>query len=154
MEWLTTMWPDTCSHWSRDVARHDSLRPSGYGTLRRRRCKGKKALEVGNFKTCFQSEICEKVKCVFSACSFEYRTTACTENFILRKIWNQDYHPNFSLRIIFKTSRRVSFFPNKDFLPTLAHHSCIVYKCGSCNVSYIGKNTRCLQARVDEYNIM
>ena len=71
----------------------------------------------------------------------------------LRKLYRR-YHPNISLRIIFKTSRRIaSFFPNKDFIPHL-HRSSLVYKytCGSCNAAYIGKTSRHLQTRVDEHH--
>ena len=54
----------------------------------------------------------------------------------LRNLYRK-YHQNISLRIIFKTPRRISsFFPNKDFLSPM-HRSSLVYKykCGSCNAT-------------------
>ena len=67
---------------------------------------------------------------------------------------NRKFHPNISLRVIFKTPQRISsFLPNKDFLSPM-HRSSLVYKykCGSCNATYIGKTSRHLQAGVDEHH--
>ena len=71
----------------------------------------------------------------------------------LRNLYRK-FHPNISLRVIFKTPQRISsFFPNKDFLSPM-HRSSLVYKykCGSCNATYIGKTSRHLQTRVDEHH--
>ena len=63
------------------------------------------------------------------------------------------YHPNLSLRIIFRTSKRISsIFHVKDRVPTLQRSSVVyTYKCDGCTASYVGKTYRHLKARADEH---
>ena len=62
----------------------------------------------------------------------------------------------YKIRVIFKSSTRVSnFFQFKDKMPYCLHSN-IVYKfsCGRCNATYYGETCRHLSVRVGEHSVV
>ena len=102
----------------------------------------------------YQTPDKHSAKTLFFSLSFSGKHSIEISN-RLRKLYRK-YHPDISLRVIFKTTRRIHVslsFPNKDYIPYF-HRSSLVYKytCGSCNAAYIGNTSRHLQTRVDEHH--
>jgi hypothetical protein len=78
-------------------------------------------------------------------CSIQVKSRIC-------KLFSR-YMPHVNVRIVFKSSHRISsLFPYKDRIP-FALRSGVVYKftCGGCNAPYYGQTGRHLATRISEH---
>lgn len=65
----------------------------------------------------------------------------------------QEFYPQISLRVIFKPQSRLgNWFRVRDEIPCVLRSSVVyLYKCSSCNATYVGQTKRQLQTRISEH---